>query len=177
MVQRLDETHGRGKAECKDWKDKEPWLSADTRHAARNNHEGLFLLGTHIGCLFKIMRITAVLLHRILSCLELRLDSSCEVLQWHWGCKHKHDDNPKCPWVQLLPLLFWQFRKATAYLLKSCHVNIQYVKLKLRFDRGVLSLWSGAREQSQQSQSQTANWLTNHIRETGFDVELVWGFC
>ena len=76
-------------------------------------------------------------------------------------------------------MLFRQFRQATTCLLKSFHVmpilNI-YVNLKLRFDRGVLSLCSGAREQSQQSQSQTANWLTNYIRETGFDVKIVLGF-
>jgi hypothetical protein len=49
-----------------------PQLLENTK--GRNNHEGLFLVGTHIGCLFKMMWITAVLPHRILSCLELRLD-------------------------------------------------------------------------------------------------------
>ena len=47
----------------------------------RSGHEGLFLVGTHIGCVFKIMWIPAVLLHRILSCLELHLNWSCEVRQ------------------------------------------------------------------------------------------------
>ena len=175
MVQRLGETHRRGKADCKDWKDKEPWLFADTRHSCWKTlkvetvMKGLVLVGTHVGCLFQMMWITAVLLHRILSCLELRLDWSCEVLQWHWGCKHKHDDNPKCPWVQLLPLLFGNSAGNSIFArVMSCHVNIQCVKFKLRFDRGVLNRWPGAREKSQQSQSQTANWLTNYIRETGF---------
>ena len=63
---------------------------------------------------------------------------------------------------------FLAIPRATAYLLESYHVNIQCVKLKLCFDRGVLNRWPGAREKSQQSQSQTANWLTNYIRETGF---------
>ena len=119
--------------------------------------KGLVLVGTHIGCLFKIMWITNVLLHGILSCLELRLDWICEVLQWHWGCKYKHDDYPNCPWVQLLPLILAIPQGTSIFVeVMSSHVNIQYVKLKLRFDRGDLSLWSGAWEQSQQSQPQTA---------------------
>ena len=41
----------------------------------------LFMVGAHIGCLLKMIWITVVLLHRILGCVELHGDWSCEARQ------------------------------------------------------------------------------------------------
>ena len=43
--------------------------------------ERLFMVGAHIGCLLKMIWITVVLLHRILGCVELHGDWSCEARQ------------------------------------------------------------------------------------------------